>query len=147
MHTYISSRTNPTVQLLASLEKKKYRDETGLFLCEGKKLCREAVGRCKVKYAVVREDKAEGELLELCENSGGEVIVLSESAFAKISADSTPDGIAFAVFCESCKAESYEGERVVMLDCVRDPGNVGTVIRSSCFRCRSRNTLLLCRPL
>ena len=131
MHTYISSRTNPTVQLLASLEKKKYRDETGLFLCEGKKLCREALGRCRVKYAVLREDKSSGELLELCEKSGGEVVILSEGAFSKISSDSAPDGIAFAVFCEENSDMSFKGERIVMLDCVRDPGNVGTIIRSA----------------
>ena len=131
MHTYISSRTNPTVQLLASLEKKKYREAEGLFLCEGRKLCCEAIGRCTVRYAVIREDKAEGELYSLCENSGGEIIVLSESAFAKISKDQAPDGVAFAVEIENNSAESFEGERVVMLDSVRDPGNVGTVIRSA----------------
>lgn len=131
MYTYISSRTNPTVQLLSSLEKKKYRDQTGLYLCEGAKLCREAVGRCSVKYAVLREDKNETELLSLCEESGGEVIILSESAFAKISKDQAPDGIAFAIEIEENTTESFEGERVVMLDCVRDPGNVGTVIRSA----------------
>ena len=131
MYTYISSRTNPTVQLLASLEKKKFRESEGLFLCEGRKLCSEALGRCSVKYAVIREDKKESALMELCEKSGGEVIVLSESAFAKISQDSTPDGICFAVEIENNSAESFAGERVVMLDSVRDPGNVGTVIRSA----------------
>lgn len=131
MYNFISSRTNPTVQLLAGLDKKKTREETGLFLCEGRKLCREALGKCRVRYAVVREDKKESELLSLCEESGGEVIVLSESAFAKISTDSAPDGVVFAVEIEKSSEESFEGETVVMLDSVRDPGNVGTVIRSA----------------
>lgn len=131
MHTYISSRTNPTVQLLASLQKKKYREEAGLFLCEGRKLCLEALGHCRVRYAVVSEKEKEGLLFELCEKSGGEIIVLSESAFEKITTDSTPDGIVFAVETETDPALSFEGEKVVMLDCVRDPGNVGTIIRSA----------------
>lgn len=131
MHTYISSRTNPTVQLLASLERKKYREETGLYLCEGRKLCREAVGRCRVRYAVIREDKAESEMLALCEESGGEVIVLSESAFAKITTDTAPDGVAFAIETNKSSEKSFIGEKVVMLDSVRDPGNVGTIIRSA----------------
>ena len=131
MHTYISSRTNPTVQLLASLEKKKYREETGLFLCEGRKLCREAVGKCRVRYAAVREDKQVGELLRLCEESGGEVVILSESAFAKITTDTASDGVIFAVEAGKNEALEFVGEKVVMLDCVRDPGNVGTVIRSA----------------
>ncbi|MBR6677006.1 MAG: RNA methyltransferase [Clostridia bacterium] len=129
MHTYISSRTNPTVQLIASLEKKKHREESGLYLCEGIKLCREALGRCKVRYAAVREDKARGDVLEMCEKSGGEIIVLSESAFAKISADTSPDGVVFVIEMENNYGSSFEGERVIMLDSVRDPGNVGTVIR------------------
>lgn len=131
MHTYISSRTNKTVTLLASLEKKKYREEEGLYLCEGRKLCREALGNCRVRYAVVREDVAVGEMMEICEKSGGEIIVLSESAFEKVSKDSAPDGIIFAIETENVTCERFDGERIVMLDCVRDPGNVGTVIRSA----------------
>ncbi len=131
MHTYISSRTNPLVKLLSSLQKKKGREDAGLYLCEGAKLCREAVGRCRVKYAVLREDKKEGELLSLCEKSGGEVIILSESAFEKISTDTSPDGIAFAVEAEELYGLPEREEKVIMLDCVRDPGNVGTVVRSA----------------
>ena len=131
MHTYISSRTNKTVTFLASLEKKKYREEAGLYLCEGRKLCREALGNCRVRYAVVKEDSACDEIMEMCEASGGEIMVLSDSAFEKISQDSAPDGIIFAVEIKDDGEECFEGERIVMLDSVRDPGNVGTVIRSA----------------
>ena len=131
MYTYISSRTNPTVQLLASLQKKKGRLEAGLYLCEGAKLCREAVGRCSVKYAVLREDKKESELLSLCEKSGGEVIVLSESAFSKITTDTSSDGVAFAIETVNNTEMAEKDEKIIMLDCVRDPGNVGTAVRSA----------------
>ena len=131
MYTYISSRTNPVVQLLCSLQKKKGRLEAGLYLCEGAKLCREAVGRCSVKYAVLREDKKDSELLSLCEKSGGEVIVLSESAFSKISTDTASDGVAFAVKTETGADKPDKSEKIIMLDCVRDPGNVGTAVRSA----------------
>lgn len=131
MHTYISSRANSLVQMFASLEKKKYREAEGLYICEGAKLCREAVGRCRVRYAVLREDKAKGELLSLCEKSGGEVIILSESAYGKMSKDSSPDGVAFVIEINKNGKENFEGEKIVILDSVRDPGNVGTVIRSA----------------
>ncbi len=131
MYTYISSRTNPTVQLIASLQKKKFRAQTGLFLIEGKKLCKEAIGRCKVRYAVVREGNDKDEMLNLCKESGGEIIVLSESAFAKISVDEASDGIAFAAEISDNSDNTFDGERIVILDSVRDPGNVGTIVRSA----------------
>lgn len=132
MYTYISSRTNSTVQLLASLQKKKFRNETGLFLVEGRKLCKEAVGRCKVRYAILLEGKDKDEkMLSLCRESGGEIIILSESAFAKISVDEAPDGIAFAAETVDNTENCFNGERIVILDSVRDPGNVGTIIRSA----------------
>jgi len=117
--------------MLAGLEKKKYREKNSLFLAEGKKLCSEALGNCTVRYAVVREDRAEGELLSLCEKSGGEVIILSEGVFEKISNDAASDGVAFAVEITDNGSEILSEERTIMLDSVRDPGNVGTVIRTA----------------
>ena len=61
MKTYISSRTNETVVALAKLKDKKERDNTSLYLCEGYKLCKEAVGLVQVKYALVRENEFENE--------------------------------------------------------------------------------------
>lgn len=130
-YTYISSRQNSTLLRFVSLKSKKGRDAEGLYIAEGRKLCAEAVGCCRVKYAVVDERvKDRREIVELCEKSGGEVIVLSESAFAKLSDDAAPDGIAF--ICESEDGGAPEaGERLFALENVRDPGNVGTVIRTA----------------
>ena len=134
-HTYISSRTNETVVSLSKLKDKKERDLSGLYLCEGYKLCSEAAGITDVRYALVRENKADNEsYMSLCERSGGNIIVLSEGAFDKITTDKASDGVIFVInnntSGELC-ADEIINEKICALDSVRDPGNVGTILRSA----------------
>lgn len=131
-YTYISSRQNPTLLRFAALKDKKGRDAEGLFLAEGKKLCREAVGNATVRFAVFNEKvKDDSEIIDLCENSGGEIIMLSDSAFSKLSLDTAPDGVIFVCEIPGSGSNINAGERVFALEEVRDPGNVGTVIRTA----------------
>ena len=132
----ITSRTNDTVVSLSKLKDKKGRDEQGMYLCEGYKLCAEAVNFCDVQYAVLREDRSENnEYTALCEASGASVmLVLSSGAFDKITSDKASDGIIFVNKIENSgieNAEDINNERICALDSVRDPGNVGTIIRSA----------------
>ncbi len=129
--TYISSRTNPTVVMLASLQSKKGRCANGLYLCEGRKLCAEAAGRCTVRYTAVKESCDTEDLRAIASKAGGELIVLSDGAFDKISSDTSPDGLIFAVEMLENNGFAENGETVFALECVRDPGNVGTVIRTA----------------
>ncbi len=131
--TYITSRTNPLVVSLAKLIDKKERDKTGLYIAEGFKLCKEACGRSRVRYAVIRQDREQQErYTALVQQSGGEPIVLSEPAYDKITKDRSPDCILFVVEAKSMGIpENMTGERICILDSIQDPGNVGTIIRSA----------------
>lgn len=131
--TYITSRMNPLIVSLAKLADKKERDKTGLYIAEGFKLCKEACGRSRVRYAVIRQDREQQErYTALVQCSGGEPIVLSESVYNKITKDRSPDGILFVIEAESMEfPENMKGERICILDSIQDPGNVGTIIRTA----------------
>ena len=133
---YISSRQNPRVSAAAKLAEKKHRDRVGEFLCEGVKLTLEAAEWGRLSEVFVRESDAEKhfETVRIAVEAGGKVYVLSDSAFDKITTERSPQGIISTVVCgdvPECPDLTAEGV-ILLLDCVRDPGNLGTILRSAC---------------
>ena len=144
----ITSRNNPHVKWAASLADKKGRAECESFIAEGQKLTIEALkAGLPVTHIFILEDKADAileRLSEFLEKKGYEsceVILLSQSAFSKISTEKAPQGIIsvikyldfFANMDIIYKEDFFisEGERVLSLYSLRDPGNLGAVIRSA----------------
>lgn len=134
---YILSRQNQRVISTAKLAEKKHRDITGTFLCDGVKLALEAARFGVVREVYIRESTAE-DVLEAAlaaSGAGGELFVLSDAAFEKITTERSPQGIVTVAECRSVSEshESFaEGKVILMLDSVRDPGNLGTILRSAC---------------
>ena len=144
----ISSRSNPTVKWAASLADKKGRTDARSFIAEGEKLSFEALRRgLPVTHIFVREDRTQV-LLPLISAYGEQeiysdcqVITLSEGAFSKISTEKAPQGIISVIkyldFFRNLdiiyKEDFFisEGERALSLYSLRDPGNLGAVIRSA----------------
>ena len=144
----ISSRNNNLVKWAASLQDKKGRGEAGAFIAEGEKLSLEALRRSlPVTHIFVMEGKEERimELLrpyiDLNLYSECQVITLSESAFSKISTEKAPQGIISVIKhldffrkLDIIYKEDFfipKGERALSLYSLRDPGNLGAVIRSA----------------
>lgn len=144
----ITSRNNPTVKWAASLSTKKGRDISKSFIAEGEKLTFEAIeARLSVTHIFIEESKAERYIerikktvLNSSDNST-EIVILSNSAFEKISTEKAPQGIISVIkyldfFRETdiiYKEEFFLGanERALILSSIRDPGNLGAIIRSA----------------
>lgn len=122
---YITSMKNPRVQLWRSLKERKGRRETGCFLVEGRKMVEEALASAFPVEAILIDDARLGE------HALPEQIpayALPAHVLAAVCDTKTPQGIA-AVVRRSESAAA--GERLVVLDGVQDPGNVGTIIRTA----------------
>ena len=99
------------IKLIRSLGSKKFRDETGLFVVEGEKLVAEALAsRFTVERVFRREE-------------------IGEEAMARISLLSSPSPV-LALVRQETEGETLPDRGLVLaLDGIRDPGNLGTILR------------------
>lgn len=128
----IVSPDNPKIQQWSRLKQKKYRKEMGAFLLESARGIQEALDQGVLPQAIAfREGTSmpEGYQQHL---KGVPVYILSEKAFQKLSGTENSMGI-LAVF--PCKKHSMrellEEERILFLDGIQDPGNLGTILRTA----------------
>lgn len=141
----ITSRQNPSIKRLGFLLEKKGRESSELFRFDGIKLFLEAVScGVKIEEIYVRESsievvesrlEKEGLFLSDCK-----VICVSDEIFAKISEERSPEGIiTVARYIDGFQRISEinesnipsKAESVLLLESLRDPGNLGTVLRSA----------------
>ncbi len=139
-YEYISSRQNDKIKVFSKLTDQKYRREYGMFLAEGIKLSAEALSAGIAKYVLVSEESCDsGEIKKLLDKSGDGVIkyILASPVFEKVSTERAPQGvIAVCTIPDTVKRggvspEELDGKRVIALDGIRDPGNLGTILRTA----------------
>ncbi len=138
---YISSRSNPTVVTLSKLKDKKFRDRELIFLADGVKLTEEALLYSCVDSVVVSEEALSRDdvsrLVELAGAKDVKVIVMAASAFEKLTSESSPQGVIAVVNYDLARHRTFSSADVeklgmsIMLSEIRDPGNLGTIIRSA----------------
>lgn len=134
----ITSLTNPTVKFLRALHLKKTREESGLFLAEGLKIVIEALDCGQVPEIMLHTDdpagrepfeRARAAVLE----GGGEVIAVTRDILEKVSRRDNPQTVIGVFRQSSTPLEAVlatDPSLLVCLEQVRDPGNLGTIIRT-----------------
>ena len=113
----ITSVDNKRIKEVSKLNNRKYRKEMSLFLVEGSHLVEEAY-----KHNLLVETYS------LDENDYPNNNVVSENVMRKISSlDTVSNIIGVCKF----KKENELGNKLLILDDIQDPGNLGTIIRSA----------------
>lgn len=143
----ITSRQNPLITLVAKLSDKKHREAEGLFRFDGKKLFLEALAADVPLSAVLLRESNVAAVLDAAAAYSlprdVRVALLPDALFDKISEEKSPDGVIcvakyldkihkIATIDKWCAENgTLDGARVLFLESVRDPGNLGTIIRSA----------------
>ena len=133
----VTSPANPLVKEIRALHQKKQRDASGLFIAEGQKLVRDAAEEGwpihMLAYAAANAGEAAiGTLAAQAKAAGGTVLEVSAAVLEKIARRDNPQSV-IGVFRQRFAEESLVGRSGiwVALDRVRDPGNLGTIIRTA----------------
>jgi TrmH family RNA methyltransferase len=132
----IASAANSLIKMLKSLHAKKGRTETGLFLGEGARLASEAAElghwpETLVFSAAALERPQVRALCDQAEARGVKCIETSETLLAQISKRDNPQTVIGAYRQLVRPLAELDGETLVALEAVRDPGNLGTVLRTA----------------
>ena len=135
----VSSHTNPTVKAVRALHMRKAREESGQFLAEGLKIVTEAVDLGYApKILMYGREAADHPLLRkaisVTYEAGGEVIEVNREILEKIARRDNPQAV-LAVFEQTYEPlvmlAPHTAPVWVALHKVRDPGNLGTIIRTA----------------
>ncbi|PPJ48034.1 RNA methyltransferase [Rhizobium sp. KAs_5_22] len=135
----ITSLANPIIKDIKALSLKKARDETKTFMAEGLKLVIDALELGWTIRTLVYSKAAKGKpMVEKAAArtiaSGGLVLEVSEKVMSAITRRDNPQMVA-GVFEQRWMAlkdvRPSASETWVALDRVRDPGNLGTIIRTA----------------
>lgn len=122
--------SNNDIKLICSLEHKKYRHQHKLFVAEGEKILKDVINNgCSIKRIfLTKEGYSQLENDILLNNINAEII--TEKELNKISFLTTPStGLAILNMLDFECMQPKDFDIALMLDAIRDPGNLGTIIR------------------
>jgi TrmH family RNA methyltransferase len=110
------------IKLITSLQQKKQRISHQLFFAEGIKVIQELLDS---NFELVNLYTTQNDFIEV---SDSKKVLIEESDLKKITALSSPNSC-LAIFKIPSEKKIIESGLILALDAVRDPGNLGTILR------------------
>jgi TrmH family RNA methyltransferase len=135
----ITSAANADVKLLRSLHERKFRKQTGWFLAEGLRICTEALAQDFAPQRLVfaeghEQDSLIAPLIAACKKQGGRVLCVKPALLERISRKDNPQMVIGAFdqkWSDIAEVTPQQDACWIALDRVRDPGNLGTIMRTA----------------
>ena len=132
----ITSPANQTIKDIRALEMRKRRKETGLFMAEGLRTIIEGMElgaqMQNVVYLTTLSARPDiRKVRDYCISCGGRPLEVTQAVLEKLSHKDNPQSV-IGVFKQNFKtlADVKPGKCWVVLEEVRDPGNLGTIMRT-----------------
>ena len=119
----ITSVDNKKIKKYVSLKNSKSRKVEGLFLVEGMHMCYEANKHNLLVDLLVLENT------DISFSYDWEITYVTSNVLNKVSSLSNPTTVIGV--CRINKTNEIIGNHILLLDDIQDPGNIGTIIRSS----------------
>ena len=120
MFMIYTSTSNEKIKNIKKLQNKKYRDQENLFIVEGEHLVKEAFSLSRLELLIVEENyDIDIDIPKM---------IVSGKVMKYLSELETPTHYLGVVKKNN---NNFIGKRIIALDGVQDPGNLGTIIRSS----------------
>ena len=135
----ITSLSNQKIKFIRKLKNRKERDQSGLFYLEGLRIVGEAfqqhalIEELIISYDLLKSDFAL-ELIEQANKKGIPILEVSGNVFEKLAEKDNPQGISAVGRQNWSKLDVIQAEVNkfwVALDAAQDPGNIGTILRTS----------------
>lgn len=118
----INSESNEKYKYLNKLKKKKYRKKFNSFIVESIKIVEQIPDDFECEFVFVNEDMKDYK-------TDFKKIVFSNKLFDKLSLLENPEGV--SALLKIKKEKEISSDKILLLDHMQDPGNLGTIIRSA----------------
>ena len=126
----ITSARNPVIMRMKSLKDRKGREAAGCFLVEGEVMLLEAL-KCGLRVREVLAEEGMADLAVGMERNGARGYIVPRGLLESVCDTRTPQGICASVEVPKPLPVERAPKRIVALDGVQDPGNVGTIWRTA----------------